>query len=78
MTPWSIPRATVRLQLPALLESLDRLSSSGVNSSTGEAGGGVQSDESIWFTAVGALQDCIGTAALYASKDLRYEPSGGR
>ena len=37
-------------------------------SSSGDDGGG---GGGVWFTAVGALDDCVGSAALYSSPDLR-------
>ena len=83
VTPWTIERAVVRQQFPSLLEALTldqanaslsflappstplvHADSGGNNTNTTEGG-------PIWFSVIGALQQCVGSAALYASLDLR-------
>jgi hypothetical protein len=44
-----------------------------LNASSGQHGEGGDDGEVVWLTAVGALQECVGSAALYASLDQRYE-----
>ena len=87
VTPWTIERAVVRQQFPSLLEALTldqanvslsflappstplvHADSGGNNTNTTEGG-------PIWFSVIGALQQCVGSAALYASLDLRWVAS---
>ena len=36
-----------------------------------ESSSAASGSEVVWFSVVGALQDCVGSAALYASLDLK-------
>lgn len=74
VTPWSMNRSEARRYVPHLLDLLDMKqlvppTKHGKDSS--QMGNLTDDSHRVWFTAVGTLQQCFGSAALYVSEDLR-------
>lgn len=67
VTPWRVPRGQAAY-LPPLPLPLPQPPAGGGDR---QAGGGGDDGGALWFTAVGTLDDCVGSASLYASPDLR-------
>ncbi len=80
ISPWLVPTNQIGADLAAWLGWQNAgFAAGGAPAAGGGVGGGEEEEEArgvgagaggVWFTAVGALDDCVGSAALYSSPDL--------